>query len=81
MVEWSKNKKHIAAIHQEKELLTQKLSELSTNYDQLKTSNDTLNEKLMVETGKNSHPSRQKGKNSETTLMLKSISINGKSEP
>lgn len=49
MVEWSKNKKHIAAIHQEKELLTQELSELSTNYDQLKTSNDTLNEKLMVE--------------------------------
>lgn len=41
--------KHIAAIHQEKELLTQELSELSTNYDQLKTSNDTLNEKLMVE--------------------------------
>lgn len=49
LVEWSKNQKHIAAIHEEKEMLTQELSELSTNYDQLKTSNDTLNEKLVVE--------------------------------
>lgn len=49
MVERSNNKKHIAAIHQEKELLEQELTELSSNYDDLKTTNDTLNEKLVVE--------------------------------
>lgn len=49
LVEWSKNKKHIAAIHEEKQLLEQELTDLSANYDNLKTSNDTLNEKLLVE--------------------------------
>lgn len=49
LVEWSQNRKHIAAIHEEKELLEQELTDLSTNYDNLKTSNDTLNEKLLVE--------------------------------
>lgn len=49
LVEWSNNKKHIAAIHEEKELLEHELTDLSSNYDQLKTSNDTLNEKLLVE--------------------------------
>ncbi len=49
MVERSANKKHIAEIHQEKETLEQELSDLSMNYDNLKTSNDTLNEKLSLE--------------------------------
>lgn len=49
LIEWSKNKKHIAAIHEEKQLLTQELTDLSVNYDNLKTSNDTLNEKLLLE--------------------------------
>ena len=45
----SENKKHIAAIHEEKQLLEQELTDLSHNYDDLKTSNDTLNEKLQLE--------------------------------
>lgn len=49
LVERSENKKHIAAIHQEKEMLEQELTDLSHNYDDLKTSNDTLNEKLLQE--------------------------------
>lgn len=49
LVEWSQNKKHIAAIHEEKELLEQELTDLSSHYDNLKTSNDTLNEKLLIE--------------------------------
>ena len=49
MVERSENKRHIEAIHEEKELLEQELTDLSYNYDQLKTSNDTLNSKLSQE--------------------------------
>lgn len=49
MVEKSENKEHMAAIHQEKEVLQQELTDLSHNYDDLKTSNDTLNEKLLAE--------------------------------
>lgn len=49
LVERSTNKKHIAAIHEEKALLEQELTDLSTNYDHLKTTNDTLNEKLNLE--------------------------------
>lgn len=49
LVERSENKKHIAAIHEEKEMLEQELTDLSHNYDDLKTSNDTLNEKLLQE--------------------------------
>ena len=49
LVERSENKKHIAAIHEEKQLLEQELTDLSHNYDDLKTSNDTLNEKLQLE--------------------------------
>lgn len=49
LIERSQNKEHIAAIHQEKEILEQELTALSHNYDDLKTSNDTLNEKLLQE--------------------------------
>lgn len=49
MMERSENKQHMAAIHQEKEMLQQELTDLSHNYDDLKTSNDTLNEKLLAE--------------------------------
>ncbi len=49
LVERSQNKEHIAVIHQEKEMLEQELTDLSHNYDDLKTSNDTLNEKLLQE--------------------------------
>lgn len=49
MMERSENKEHMAAIHQEKKMLQQELTDLSHNYDDLKTSNDTLNEKLLVE--------------------------------
>lgn len=49
MVERSENKEHIAVIHQEKQQLEQELTDLSHNYDDLKTSNDTLNEKLLLE--------------------------------
>lgn len=49
IVEKSENSKHIAAIHEEKEVLHQELTDLSSNYDNLKTSNDTLNEKLLLE--------------------------------
>lgn len=49
MIERNENKAHIAAIHQEKELLEQELTELSHNYDDLKTNNDTLNAKLLGE--------------------------------
>ena len=48
LVERSENKKHIAAIHEEKQLLEQELTDLSHNYDDLKTSNDTLNEKILT---------------------------------
>ena len=37
LVERSENKKHIAAIHEEKQLLEQELTDLSHNYDDLKT--------------------------------------------
>ena len=49
MQEKSENRKHIRDIHEEKELLEQELTDLSQNYDDLKTSNDTLNEKLLLE--------------------------------
>lgn len=49
MIERNENKAHIAAIHQEKELLEQELTKLSHNYDDLKTNNDTLNAKLLGE--------------------------------
>lgn len=49
LVERSENKQHIAAIHEEKELLEQELTDLSHNYDDLKTNNDTLNQKLLQE--------------------------------
>ena len=49
MIERNENKAHIAAIHQEKEMLQQELTELSHNYDDLKTNNDTLNAKLLCE--------------------------------
>lgn len=49
MIERSENKQHIAVIHEEKEILQQELTDLSHNYDTLKTSNDTLNEKLLQE--------------------------------
>lgn len=49
LVEKSENKKHIAAIHEEKELLEQELTDLSHNYDNLKTTNDTINNKLLQE--------------------------------
>lgn len=49
MVEKSENRKHMVVIHEEKELLEQELGELSLNYDNLKTSNDTLNEKMLLE--------------------------------
>lgn len=48
-IERAENKKHIAAIHEEKELLEQELTDLSHNYDDLKTNNDTLNQKLLQE--------------------------------
>lgn len=49
MIERAENKEHIAAIHQEKTELEMELTDLSHNYDELKTSNDTLNEKLLQE--------------------------------
>lgn len=49
LLERSENKKHMAAIHEEKEVLAQELTDLSRHYDDLKTSNDTLNEKLLME--------------------------------
>ncbi|MDR0982589.1 MAG: hypothetical protein LBM07_05030 [Culturomica sp.] len=49
LVERSKNQKHIAQIHEEKQLLENELSDLSHSYDDLKTTNDTLNEKLFLE--------------------------------
>lgn len=49
MVEKAENKEHIAVIHQEKQALELELTDLSQNYDDLKTSNDTLNEKLLLE--------------------------------
>ena len=49
IVEKAENKEHITAIHQEKEALALELTGLSHNYDDLKTSNDTLNEKLLLE--------------------------------
>lgn len=49
LVEKAENRKHIASIHQEKEVLEAELTDLSHNYDELKTSNDTLNEKLLAE--------------------------------
>ncbi|MDE6450895.1 MAG: hypothetical protein K2L23_01120, partial [Odoribacter sp.] len=49
MMERAENKEHIAAIHQEKTELEMELTDLSHNYDELKTSNDTLNEKLLQE--------------------------------
>lgn len=49
LVEKSENRKHMAAIHEEKELLEQELTDLSHNYDNLKTTNDTINHKLLQE--------------------------------
>ena len=49
MVERSQNRQHIKVIHEEKQQLEQELTELSHNYDELKTSNETLNNKLNLE--------------------------------
>lgn len=49
LIERAENRKHVEAIHEEKEVLQQELGELSSNYDNLKTSNDTLNTKLVQE--------------------------------
>jgi len=49
MVERSKNKKHVAEINNEKVILEGELGKLSLNYDELKTENDTLNEKMLTE--------------------------------
>lgn len=49
LIERSENRKHIAAIHEEKQELEQELTDLSHHYDDLKTNNDTLNEKLLQE--------------------------------
>jgi len=49
MVERSKNKKNIAEFNSEKIILEGELGELSSNYDELKTENDTLNAKMMAE--------------------------------
>ena len=52
MIQRAENKEHIAAIEQEKTSLTQELTELGHTYDELKTNNDTLNEKLLLEQAK-----------------------------
>lgn len=49
ILERAENKEHIAAIHQEKTELEQELADLSHHYDELKSNNDTLNEKLLME--------------------------------
>ncbi|MDR1755986.1 MAG: hypothetical protein LBR65_03370 [Culturomica sp.] len=49
MIEWSANKKHVAVIQEERAVLEQELSDLSADYDNLKSSNDTLNEKFLLE--------------------------------
>ena len=49
LIERSENRKHIAAIHEEKQELEQELTDLSHHYDDLKTNNYTLNEKLLQE--------------------------------
>lgn len=49
MIEKSENKQYIAEIRLEKEQLELELGELSHNYDTLKTSNDTLSQRLLGE--------------------------------
>ena len=49
MVERSKNKKHVAEINNEKVILEGELGKLSLNYDELRTENDSLNEKMLTE--------------------------------
>lgn len=49
MLERAENREHIAAIHQEKTELEQELADLSHHYDELKTNNDALNEKMLEE--------------------------------
>lgn len=49
IMERSQNKEHMKIIHEEKAQLELELTDLSHNYDELKTSNDTLNNKLNQE--------------------------------
>lgn len=49
IIEKGENRQHIAAINEEKTILQEELTELSHHYDTLKTSNDTLSHKLIVE--------------------------------
>lgn len=49
IIEKGQNREHIAAINGEKVILQEELTELSHHYDTLKTTNDTLNLKLMAE--------------------------------
>lgn len=48
-VEKSENAENIAAIHEEKTLLENELTELNANYDELHSSNDSLNNQLVLE--------------------------------
>jgi len=49
LIERSENKANMKAITEEKQVLQQELTDLSQNYDNLKTDNDTLNAKLAHE--------------------------------
>jgi len=49
MVERSKNRKNLAEINNEKVILEEELGKLSLNYDELRTENDSLNEKMLTE--------------------------------
>ena len=49
LVERNQNQENMKAITAEKEVLQQELTDLSKNYDNLKTDNDTLNAKLVQE--------------------------------
>lgn len=55
LIERSENKANMLAITSEKEALEQELTDLSHNYDNLKTDNDTLNAKLTHEQEKITH--------------------------
>ena len=81
LVERSQNKEHIAVIHQEKEMLEQELTDLSHNYDDLKTSNDTLNEKLLQEQENHSRRNnRYRGECKQLRIILlsKILKLRGK---
>lgn len=49
LVEHSKNRKNMKALTTEKEMLQKELGDLSSDYDHLKTNNETLNKKLEFE--------------------------------